>query len=316
MSTAINNISWSRRAIRFIKRNVLLGFYRSKLVDNSFPPEVWIENTNHCNATCVMCPREKLTRAHGVMRFELFEKIIKEIAVHNTQVMRVHLHNYGEPLIDAALTERIRLAKGYGIRHTYIVTNGSLLTPPIINKLIDAGLDEMKISFYGTDRNTYNKTMVGLDYDTTIARVHDFFRIRRERKKNNPKVIIQYLPQESNNAQTDKFCLLFLNVIDKNIGDSLNIFSLHNYGDGRNYRCMGKKCYSICDYPWRTMVILYDGTVVPCCLDFNGALPVGDVHNNTVEEIWNGPVYNKMRDDFKKLRYDSYSLCKRCCRVR
>jgi radical SAM protein with 4Fe4S-binding SPASM domain len=174
----------------------------------------------------------------------------------------------------------------------------------------------MKISFYGTDSHTYNRTMVGLDYNKTISRVHDLFRIRREGKKKNPRVIIQYLPQALNNEQINEFRLLFSNVIDKNIGDSLKVISLHNYGDGRNYRCIGNKSHSICGFPWRTMVILFDGTVVPCCFDFNGVMPVGDVRKNTVEEIWNGPVYNQMRDDFKKLRYEGYTLCSRCARVR
>ena len=86
-----------------------------------FPPEVNIENTNVCNAECVMCPREKLTRPYGFMDFSLFEKIVKEISRRRFTTKSIHFHNFGEPLLDKLLPARIRLAKKYGIQHTYFV---------------------------------------------------------------------------------------------------------------------------------------------------------------------------------------------------
>jgi len=73
----------------------------------------------------------------------------------------VHLHGFGEPLLDESLPERIRLAKSCGIKHTYLVTNASLLFPETARKIIHAGLDTMKISFYGTDEESYHATMNG-----------------------------------------------------------------------------------------------------------------------------------------------------------
>jgi radical SAM protein with 4Fe4S-binding SPASM domain len=69
---------------------------------------------------------------------------------------------------------------------------------------------------------------------------------------------------------------------------------------------------NICFYPWRTMVILQDGSVVLCCVDFNGMQVVGDVNKNTIEEIWNGEQYRKVRDDFKRLKYEKYPTCMQC----
>jgi MoaA/NifB/PqqE/SkfB family radical SAM enzyme len=114
------------------------------------PSVILIENTNCCNARCVMCPREKLTRKPGVMTFELFEKIIREVSETKRKPV-VHLHGFGEPLLDESLPERIKLAKAFGIKHTYLVTNASLLFPETAGKIIGSGLDSMKISFYGTD---------------------------------------------------------------------------------------------------------------------------------------------------------------------
>lgn len=296
-----------------VKKSIYNPYIKSRMIATNFPPEVWIENTNCCNAECVMCPRDKHTRPIGFMPFSLFEKLIEEISEYKETVKRVHLHNYGEPLLDRELSRRIKLAKDYGIEHVYFVTNASLLTPELSREIIVAGLDEFKISFYGTDRKTYNDTMKGLDYDKTIKNVKEFFGIRKDVKSLKPKVTIQYIPQTKNQSRIDAFLNLFDGVIDKDIGDSLNICSLHNYGDGRNYHNVQTDgITSTCSYPWRTIVIMHDGKVVICCLDYNGVQVVGDVNKNTIREIWNGEQYKKVRNDFKGLRYRDYPICIKC----
>lgn len=114
------------------------------------------------------------------MKFSLFEKLIREISAHKENVNRVHLHNYGEPLLDKELLDRIKLAKDYGIKHLYFVTNASLLTPELSEKIIQACLDEFKISFYGTDKQSYKDTMKGLDYDRTLQNINNFFLLERK----------------------------------------------------------------------------------------------------------------------------------------
>lgn len=146
------------------------------------PAVLLIENTNACNAHCVMCPRETLTRKKGVMTFELFEKIIREVS-RAKQKPVVHLHGFGEPLLDESLPDRIRLAKAFGIKHTYLVTNASLLFPETAKKIIDAGLDKMKISFYGTDDDSYSRTMRGLDFKVVLNNIIEFVKIRKAMKK-------------------------------------------------------------------------------------------------------------------------------------
>ena len=103
-------------------------------------------------------------------------------------------------MLDKLLPEKIRLAKDHGITHTYIVSNASRLFPETARKIIGAGLDKMKISFYGTDAETYNNTMMRLDFDVTLQNIKDFLRIRKEMKRETPRLILQYLPNETNRA--------------------------------------------------------------------------------------------------------------------
>jgi hypothetical protein len=292
-----------------------LLFYPHYKYHLPLPFVLMIENTNHCNAECVMCPRDTLSRKRGFMDFGLFEKIIKEVCSVRRKPV-THLHGFGEPLLDRLLAERIQLAKTCGIKRTYIVTNASLLFPETSRKIISAGLDKMKISFYGTDEVSYNNTMKRLNFEAAFQNIKDFLRIRKEMKRRNPRLIIQYLPNETNNAKAPEFRSLWSPLIDSNVGDSLNISSLHNYGGRRAYNRLGKEIVSVCYFPWTSMSVLWDGRVSTCCMDSNGVQVLGDLNSQSVQEVWNGPVLSGVRNNFRKLDYSKYPVCLSCDWVR
>jgi hypothetical protein len=287
---------------------IFYPYYRYHL---PLPAVLLIENTNCCNAQCVMCPRETLTRKRGFMEFGLFEKIMKELSRASRKPV-VHLHGFGEPLLDPLLSDKIKLAKTCGIKHTYIVTNASLLFPETARKIIHAGLDTMKISFYGTDEESYCATMRGLDFRVALNNVREFVRIRKELKKRTPKLILQYLPQETNGAKTAEFQSLWRSVLDKSAGDCLNISSLENFGGGRAYNRMGERIVSVCFYPWAALSVLFDGRAVTCCMDYNGVQGVGDLNFQSLMEIWNGTILSAIRRKFGKLDYSGFPTCLRC----
>ena len=288
-----------------------LLFYPHYRYHFPLPSVLMIENTNHCNAECVMCPRELLSRKRGFMDLGLFEKIVREVSGQRRKPV-VHLHGFGEPMLDALLPERIRLAKAYEIRHTYIVSNASLLSPEMSRQLIAAGLDKMKISFYGTDEESYNSTMRRLDFKVTLQNIKDFLRIRTELKRGNPRLILQYLPTATNRNQSDAFRALWEPLIDKQAGDRLNVAALHNYGGGRDYNRTEQKIVSVCYFPWTSLSVLWDGRAVTCCMDSNGVQVLGDLNAQTVKEVWTGPVLTGLRDDFRKFRYEAYPVCQSC----
>jgi len=304
------------------KAQFLLGLARSPLLfyphykfHLPLPTVLMIENTNHCNADCVMCPRDTLSRKRGFMDIRLFEKIIREASAESRKPV-THLHGFGEPLLDKLLPDKIRLAKDYGITRTYIVSNASRLFPETARKIIGAGLDKMKISFYGTDAESYNNTMKRLDFDVTLQNIKDFLRIRKEMQSATPRLILQYLPNETNHARMAVFKSLWEPLLDRRAGDCLNVSTLHNYGGGRAYNPMRGEIASVCYFPWTSMSVLWDGRVVTCCMDSNGVQVLGDLNRQTVQEVWTGPVLAGVRKDFANLDYRKYPVCTACDWVR
>ena len=117
-----------------------------------------------------------------------------------------------------------------------------------------------------------------------------------------PKLIVQYLPDETNQARTAEFEALWKPLIDREVGDRLNVSTLHNYGGGRAYRTNSEEDRVGLLFPWTSMSVLWDGRVVTCCMDSNGVQVLGDLRTQTVQEVWNGPVLTGLRDSFRRLR--------------
>ena len=70
--------------------------------------QIRIENTNRCGYKCVMCPRDKHTRKQGLMPTKDFELVLDHIGSFEGEL---HLHGFGEALLDKNLPDKVRLAK-------------------------------------------------------------------------------------------------------------------------------------------------------------------------------------------------------------
>jgi hypothetical protein len=158
--------------------------------------------------------------------------------------------------------------------------------------------------------------MKGLDFTVTFQNVTELVRMRKAMERKNPRLILQYLPNDTNHARTADFLALWSSVIDPEVGDCLNVSSLHNYGGGRAYNHLKPKIASVCYFPWTSMSVLWDGRVVTCCMDSNGVQVLGDLNSQSIEEVWNGPVLSRVRDNFGQLNYSNYPVCLACDWVR
>ena len=192
-------------------------------------PEVRYEVTDNCNATCIMCPRDKHEhgREHGIMDQAKYERSIDEVVQLGAK--KIVLTGFGEPMLDKRLEDKIAYAHGKGLS-TYFITNGSALTPRRSRKLMESGLSEMRVSFYGMRPETYNAVMQGLDFHRTMKGVLEFLRIRGE-LGSNTRVQISYLELPENKSDTDAFREFWVPRVN-----AVEIWKPHNFGDGRDYR--------------------------------------------------------------------------------
>ena len=267
-----------------------------------FPLQVRIENTTLCNAECVMCPREKLTRPQGTMSLHTFKIILDECAKKGTR--EVHLEGFGEPFLDKDIFEKIRYAKERGIERTLIVTNGSTLSRTQASRLIDSGLDRLKVSFYGTNREEYEAVHLKLRYERVRENIIRLSKMKRERRSPKPKVSIKFI---GSLFKYPKFLIQWLRY------GKVEFYRFHNYGTGRNYVKVkmgkGRRCPMV-NAP--IMQILWNGDVVPCCYDFNGEMLLGNVLKEGVEGVWRGRAYEEFREVHRRGEFEKLPICLMC----
>ena len=235
-------------------------------------PEVRYEVTDHCNAECIMCPRDshEFGRPHGIMDHEKFKKSLDEVV--GLGCKQVVLQGFGEPFIDKKLEQKVEYSKSKGLR-TYITTNASLLTRARSERIIKAGLDELRISFYGMRKETYERVMVGLDFDVAMKNLMDFLEVREELGSKLPRLYMTWLVLPENEEDID-----LLREFWGPKADAIEIWKPHNFGDGRSYR----KRYddidlkTTCGRPENgPLQIQWNGEVISCIYDYNNNIVLG-----------------------------------------
>ncbi len=220
-------------------------------------PEVRIEPTNLCNYTCVMCPRDTHNRPKGYMPMAFYKSIVDEVILMGAK--QITLVNFGEPFIDPTLEDKIYYAAQKGLR-TYIITNASLFHKKStsefaqerggdmtkIEAAIQAGLSELRLSFYGADKETYEKVMVRGKFEAVEKNIRQLSEAREKFGKkiispttgdsiNSPEVSMYFLEfsddKDNDSAEMQKFL-----DYTKPFSDYIEVWRPHNFGDGRGYR--------------------------------------------------------------------------------
>jgi len=272
-------------------------------------PEVRYEVTDNCNAECIMCPRDlhKLGRPHGIMNLEKFKKSLDEVVKLGCK--QIVLTGFGEPLVDKKLELKVEYAKSLGLR-TYIISNGSLLTKKRAENLIKAGLDELRISFYGMRKESYEKVMVGLKFDVTMSNLLGFLALRDDLGSKRPRLELNWLELPENKADTDDFQKYW-----ESKADAIEIWKPHNFGDGRSYRerfdevAMKNTCGRPENGP---LQIQWDGEVIPCCYDYNNQIVLGNAFEQPVLDILNGEKYELLRLAHREKKFALFPFCNQC----
>jgi len=271
------------------------------------PKVVYAESTNACNATCVMCPRDEMERTIGVMPMDLFKRIADECAEWGVEEIR--LHNFGEPLIDRRLYEKIEYAKRIGIPTTTIYSNAALLDAERGRRLINAGLDKLYISFDGATKETFETIRLPLGFDQVAENTRNFFELRERIGSVTPKIYLTFTHIQQGSDEVQKFITDWqpysdhVFIIDAHDWAGQAEVQLHEPNNGPRWPCV---------YLWKSMTVLYSGDVTLCCMDIKGAERVGNVKELSLRQIWHGHVMQQIREAHRRQTYEDVELCKSC----
>jgi len=276
-----------------------LWIINDKQIKVPAPKFIKIETTNYCNGACKYCPHSGLKREKKEMSSSLFERIINDCV--KLKVKEIHLTNFGESLLDSQLFKRIEYIKSKSKKiNTTFITNGFLLNNENIKKIIESKIDKIKISFDGFSSESYEKYRTSFKFYDIKKKVENLI-------KNNEKgikIILNstYSPSEINRKQIKNFYSEWTKKVD-----FIDLQKIHNWAKGKDYYKNSPPCL----LPSLYATILVNGDVVPCCLDYEGKIKLGNIYKESLGAIWNSKKYEEFRKDAISLKKRNV-LCKKC----
>lgn len=278
-----------------------------------FPREIQIQTNTFCNASCVMCPYPKVSKevSNGRMSEDLYTEILAQCAGERG-LCRIEPFLMNEPFTDRRLVDLIAQAKR-AVPHAWltVTTNGSLVRPEIADRLIHSGLDAIWFSFNGATPETFERIM-GVPYDRVVANIDYLLSIRPEHLRVFTNMIETTLMAPEIEANIRRWHA-------RGVGSGSSVLvnrggNVENF-DELNYRPKHRTPIRICDLLYHKMYILYNGDVVLCCMDWRRQVIMGNVHEQSLKEIWRGERYQHFRRFHEEGRSEELDLCRTCSYV-
>ncbi len=283
-----------------------------------------IETTNKCNMTCVMCPRTtEMNRKIEDMNEKVFNKVAEQISPHNKTTFNnwVHfvekelnirqedrgenpfyffissqaitMHGFGEPLLDPLLKERIEFLSAKGIS-TYFSCNPSNINLKKIEGFFKAGLKYIKFSIDSvSDERMKEIRGRHANFSQAHEKILSMLDLKEKGKYPVALVICMIKLDRDADKETEEFFKIWN---DKEV--YAYIKSLDNQWYFKNEKSDQAKSHyesQYCEFPWTSLTVMVDGTVVPCTQDFNCEMSMGNVMDKSLEEIWNSEKYREFR---------------------
>jgi radical SAM protein with 4Fe4S-binding SPASM domain len=296
-------MGWSH----FRNRLHLLKAYLTRNADigDAAPIHLIIENTSKCNLYCPMCPRELGYLPPEDLSLELFKTTLDRLAGRTELVIP---WGAGEPLLNSDLYEMIRHAKARGM-HSVVSTNATLLNEDRSRQIIDSGLDILIIAFDGTTPEVYEKYRKGADFNKVRSNILRFLEVKNELKA-PVFTILQMVRMRENCHQVRDFQQMWNlpGVDDIRIKEEEIGFPEMSVPGQKPNRLRRNPCHLLWQGP---PAVTVDGNMFPCCHTWQ-AEPLGNIHSQDIQTIWNSEAMQKWRRAHLSGELDAFPQCQKC----
>ncbi len=266
--------------------------------------KIYLEISNVCNLECAFCPGTR--RQKHIMTEAAFAELLPKIRPWSDYL---YFHLMGEPLCHPKLEQFLSIAGDAGFK-VIITTNGTLLSRTQEILLSSPSLHKVNISLHAFEAND-----LSVSFSQYLTDCFSFGQAAQGRK-----IVVYRL---WNQGGADSFNSRILKAMEEyfpkpwlvgNKGTAIGNKIFLEYGDKFDWPDLNAQegsdhvfCYGLRDQ----IGILCDGTVVPCCLDHEGDLALGNLHSQTLEEILSSPRAQAIYQGFSG-HTAREELCRKC----
>ena len=266
--------------------------------------KVYVEITNVCNLRCAFC--HGTARAPGAMPPAAFQAIAEKLRPYTPYI---YLHVLGEPLCHPQLAQILDICTALGFKVT-LVTNGTLINRWAAVLPQKPCLYKMGWSLHAYEANGGLRLPLA-DYLAPI------FRFAEQSAAAGVLNVFKLWNAGGQNAMNGEI----LEQIERRFGALIptrggyraaervyvDLAERFFWPDEKAERTDPRFCMALRDH----FAVLCDGTAVPCCLDADGALPLGNLLTDSVEDVLRAPRALEIKNGFSAGRA-AQELCRRC----
>lgn len=265
--------------------------------------KVYVEITNICNMSCSFCHGH--SRAARRMSAEEFERVLDAL---EGQTKYIYYYLMGEPLTHPELPDFVKMATNKGFK-SIITTNGTLLARRG-RELIDAGVHKVSVSLHSFEDGD------GANYERYMSEVSEF---ADAASRAGVIVVLRLWNKGFDGGRNDRIFDFLRSHLEGEWAENTRGIRIRDklhleWGDrfewpdmnADDHGCRGF-CYGLRDH----FGVLCDGSVVPCCLDSDGVIALGNIFGEDIDEILSSPRAHAIREGFDR-RVATEELCRRC----
>lgn len=306
-------------AMRYLLYRYKLKTFANRFALLEFPPILYLEASLLCNLTCIMCYQSSARlqkkikeNPEKMMKWELFTKIIDEAVARNCYA--VVFAGKGEPTLNPRFSDMLKYCHQKGILDIKLNTNAMTLTPEKVRAWLSLNaLLTIVFSVDAGNKEVFEKIRIGSNFDKIVANIQMFNKIRSEEFPDSPvrtrvNMVLFQPDQDPEEARA-----LWAPMVDEFSARNANIEqagSIYQYDP--NDPTPNVAPDKICNVFFNRIHIWSDGTVNPCENDYESYLCVGNVKNESLHDIWNGPKMMKLRVAHMTKRKNTCYPCNNC----
>jgi MoaA/NifB/PqqE/SkfB family radical SAM enzyme len=285
---------------------------RRKLV----PYEIYVQLSRRCNLHCTMCGWEIWKDNSGFMDWPVFERVIAEAKSCGIKPMHI-LAGQGEPFLHPQIFEMLERAVAEGFE-VGIVTNGTPFNPERIEKLAGLGLAYLQFSFAGWDAQSYESVYVGAKFDRTLANLKAVHKALKGTKTRFAVKAVALGDWQENLRKTKAFLASHgiedvWTVPANNFGGSVQSGTFHETHQVWSLKEIDHHRLMPCRMFLKAVGVFCDGTVTACgCYDSNAQLRIGNIMEQGLADIRNGPAYTDILESFRAGDVRHVPMCGKC----
>ena len=264
---------------------------------------IYIEITNNCNLNCSFC--SEVLKPRRNMSLEEFEEVLNKIKDYTDYI---YLHVKGEPLVHKDIIEFINKANEYNLK-VNLTTNGVLFDKYAKELGKCKNLNKINFSLHSENNkpNYLEDIFDNIKYlSTNTTVIYRLWTLKNNKLDEKSTIIVDKIKEYYN---------LSSETVDKIKNENNIKISSTIYVDKdnefiwptvNNHKSEGF-CYGLSTH----IAILVDGTVVPCCLDSNGVIELGNIFTDSLEDVINSNRYQNLLKSLRD-RKPCEELCKSC----